>query len=233
MKPIIWSGIVLAVAMLTIGPAAFGDDGYSTQRAQLDDRIRQLTVKFEEMQQKFDKRVPADVLNRAQGIIFLNRTKAGFIFAYQGGNGLAMVKDASGKWSPAAFLSATEASLGFQIGGEQNFFVILLMTTNATHQLCEPKIDFGGEASGTAGNQSSGVEGKVTPQEPSVLVYVDSSGLYGGATIKGGAISPDEDSNVGYYGKYVSMSDILMDNKVKPTQAETDLAGKISMFSKK
>jgi lipid-binding SYLF domain-containing protein len=219
--------ITLILTIVSIAASAS-----ATDQAQLDDRIRLMTTKFEAMQQQPDKRVPAEVLKNAQGIILLDRTKAGFVFAYQGGNGLAMVKDASGNWSPAAFLSATEASLGFQIGGEQNFYVILLMTTNATQALSEPTIDLGGEARGTAGDQSSGVEGKVTTPEQSVLVYDDRNGLYGGVAIKGGAISPDEDADITYYGKSVSTSDILFDKKVQPTQAETDLIEKISDYSK-
>ncbi len=76
---------------------------------------------------KPDKNIPPDVLHRAQGIILLDRTKAGFILAYQGGGGVAMVRDAdrTKAWSPAAFVGASEASLGFQVGGEQGFYVIL------------------------------------------------------------------------------------------------------------
>ena len=74
----------------------------AVDQADLDKRIRTLTTKFEEMQAKPDKRIPAENLRKAQGIILLDRTKAGFIFAYQGGGGLAMVKDAkSGQLEPA------------------------------------------------------------------------------------------------------------------------------------
>jgi SH3 domain-containing YSC84-like protein 1 len=131
--------IILVLTLLS-----FISPGLAIDQTGLDERIRLLTTKFEAMQQQPDKRIPADVLKKAQGIILLDCTKAGFGFAYQGGNGVAMVKDASGNWSPAAFLSATEASLGFQIGGEQNFYVILLITTNTTHALTGSTIDFGG-----------------------------------------------------------------------------------------
>lgn len=201
------------------------------QARDLDNQIRKLTAKFEAMQQKPDKRVPADMLRRAKGIILLDRTKAGFIFAFQGGSGVAMVKDDEGQWGPPAFLSASEASLGFQIGGEQNFFVILLMSTNATHALTDSIIDFGGEARGTAGGQSSGVEGEAV-QPPSMVVYCDRSGLYGGATVKGGAITPDDDANASYYGHYVTMNDILFGNQLKPTEAAGELARQISKYSK-
>ena len=88
-------------------------------KAKLEKRIGELTAKFEAMQQKPDKRIPPDVLRNAQGMILLDRTKAGFLFAYQGGFGVAMTKDPNTRqWSSPAFISANDASLGFQIGGE-------------------------------------------------------------------------------------------------------------------
>ena len=205
----------------------------AVEKTELDNRIRTLTARFEALQRQPDKMVPADTLRKAQGIILLERTKAGFLFAYQGGGGVALTRDPkTAKWSPAAFLSANEASLGFQIGGEQNFYVILLMTTNATRLLTEPTFDVGGEARGTAGDANTGVEVKVSSTEQPVLVYDERKGLFGGAAIKGGAIAPDDEANRVYYGQFVTMRDILFDKKVKPTDAATDLAAKISEHSK-
>lgn len=226
--------ILYAMKSIIIGLILLGFAGqtFALDRLDLDQRLLSLTAKFEAMQQKADKRVPANLLANAKGIILLDRTKAGFIFAYQGGNGVALVKNARGKWGPAAFVSATEASLGFQIGGEQNFFVILLMTTNATQSLTDATIDFGGDAQGTAGDQSAGVEGKISTPEHSVIVYDDRQGLFGGVAIKGGAISPDNDANEIYYGQPVTMADILFNHKVKPTDGVSSLVQKISEYSK-
>src|SRR5882762_1358089 len=133
---------IVALAILSIVVSAVAAEKWG-----LDARIRKLTLKFEQMQRKLEKRIPAQLLAQAQGIVLLDRTKAGFIFAFQGGGGVAMVKDPkSEKWSAAAFLKATEASLGFQVGGQQSFLVILLMNTNATRFLTDGDIDFGGEA---------------------------------------------------------------------------------------
>jgi len=65
----------------------------SIERSQLDYRISKLMLQFEEMQLKPDKRVPAEKLRNAQGLILLDRTKAGLVFAFQGGSGVAMVRD--------------------------------------------------------------------------------------------------------------------------------------------
>ena len=203
-------------------------------KAELDNRIRLLTGKFEALEQKADKKIPAELLAKAQGIILMDRTKAGFVFAYQGGGGLAMVKNPKTKrWSPAAFMSANEGSLGFQIGGEQTFFAILLMDTNATRVLTEPTFELGGEARGTAGDQTGAAEGVVPAGQPPVLVFSDRKGLYGGASLKAGAISPDDRANVLYYGQSVTVADILFGDKVKASDATQELVGKLNEYAGK
>ena len=220
--------IMLGLILLGLAGTAFAID-----QTELDNLIRALTAKLEDMQLKPDKLVPADTLAKAQGVILLDRTKAGFIFAYQGGGGVAMVKDPKTElWSPVAFLSANEGSLGFQVGGEQAFYVILLMNTNATRILTDPNFEFGGEARGTAGDASTGAEGKVTAHEESVLVYSDRKGLFGGAALKAGAIAPDEEANHVYYREYLTMKDILFDGKVKHTESSTELAKQLVRYSK-
>ena len=223
MKTIALSLMLLGIASSTL----------AVDQAELDNRIRTLTAKFQALQQKPDKNIPVEQLRRAKGIVLLDRTKAGFLFAYQGGGGVALVKDSkSDQWSPAAFLGAHEASLGFQVGGEQNFFVILFMNTNALHLLTEPNLQFGGEARGTAGDSSAAAEGNVAPTAPSVLVYDDRKGLYGGAAVKGGGIAPDDQANRIYYGQLLTMNDILFEEKVKPTEAATKLITKITEYSR-
>jgi lipid-binding SYLF domain-containing protein len=205
---------------------------FAVDQAELDERIRKLTARFESMQDKPDKKIPAEELRKAQGIVLLERTKAGFIFAFEGGGGLAMVRDPkSQKWSAPAFLDANEASLGFQVGGQQSFIVILLMTTNSTRLLTHGDIELGGEARGTAGNSSVGEEGKAGSQ-PNIRVYDDRQGLYGGAALKGGALSGNDVANNTYYKQHAPLEDILFKNKFKPSEPATKLIEKINQSAK-
>jgi len=221
---------LLVTGLIFLG---FALSGLAVDRADLDYRLRKFAIKFETMQAKVDKRIPAETLRKAQGVVMLDRTKAGFLFAYQGGGGVAMVRDPrTEQWSPAAFLCASEASLGLQIGGQQTFIVILLMNSNAVRILTEPTFKFGGEASGTAGNASGGTEGIISSVEQLVMVYSDTAGLYGGAALKGETISPDTDANLTYYAEPLTAKEILFDNKVKPTEAATELAQRIAKASK-
>lgn len=222
--------MTMCLALLALGTVS----ARAIDKADLDNRIRLLTGKFEALQQKPDKRIPPELLARAQGIILLDRTKAGFVFAYQGGGGVAMVKKPrTERWSPVAFMSANEASLGFQIGGEQTFFVILLMDTNATRLLTEPTFELGGEARGTAGPKTGAAEGVLPTGQPPVLVFSDRQGLYGGASLKAGAISPEDKANVIYYSQAASVADILFGDKVKPSETAQQLAKKLKEYSKK
>lgn len=221
--------IFIGLLLLNCAGAALALD-----KTELDNRIRKITAKFEALQAKPDKAIPAETLRQAHGLVLLDRTKAGFIFAYQGGGGVAMVKDSkTEKWSPAAFLSAGEASLGFQIGGQKSFMVILLMNTNAALMLIDSDVQLGGEASGTAGNSSAAAEGNIATTERAVLIYDDRKGLYGGATIKGGALAPDDDANQIYYGQYLSLRDILYGGKLTPSEPAAELARKINQFARK
>ncbi len=203
-------------------------------KAEVEKRAQKLLDKFDRLQQDSVKRVPAETLRKASGIVLLDRTKAGFIFAYQGGAGMAMVKDQnSGQWGPVAFFKADEASLGFQIGGQQTFLVFLLMNNEVARLLTDQTLDFGGEARGTAGASSAGAEGNVGPNEPALLTYDDRTGLFGGAAIKGGALTPDDEANRTYYGEVQSARQILFENKVSPTPLARTFGAKVAEYSKK
>jgi lipid-binding SYLF domain-containing protein len=107
------------------------------------------------------------------------------------------------------------------------------MNTNATRALTDSKVSFGGEASGTAGNSSGQAESTVPSDDKQlIMVYSDATGLYGGACVKGGALSPDNDANVAYYGQSLTPKEILFDNKGNPTEAATNLAQEIIQNSK-
>jgi lipid-binding SYLF domain-containing protein len=219
--------LILSLAILCLAGAAM-----ATDKPELDNRIRKLTAKFEAMQAKPGKTIPAKLLKNAQGILLLDRTKAGFIFGYQGGAGIAMVRDAITKeWSAPAFYNANEGSVGFQIGGQQTFMVILLMNTNAVRSLIDHNGEFGGEAQGTAGDSSTNAGETYREDDQAVVIYTDTKGLYGGATIKGGAISPSEQDNMKYYGEYLIVEEILFKKKVAPSESAKELAQKLDAFA--
>jgi SH3 domain-containing YSC84-like protein 1 len=221
--------ILLGLMLLGLVQTTFAID-----QAELDKRIAALTGRLVTMQTKPDKAIPWDTLKKAQGIILLERVKGGLVFGYEGGNGVAMVREGkSHKWSPAAFMASSASSFGLQAGGEQSFYVILIMNTNSAASMIEPNFNFGGEARGTAGNAHGGADSTIDSAEQPILIYDDRNGFYNGAVVKGGTLSPDEKANTAYYGGYFTMKDILFDKKVKPTKPSIELANKLNELSKK
>ena len=65
-----------------------------------------------------------------------------------------------------------------------------------------------------------------------ILVYTDKAGLYGGAALKGSALSTDNDANIAYHESYFSAKEILLDGKGKASEAAKELARKIQRSSK-
>jgi lipid-binding SYLF domain-containing protein len=64
------------------------------------------------------------------------------------------------------------------------------------------------------------------------MIYDEREGLFGGAAVKGGAISPDHTANRIYYAAPVSMQQILFDRKVKTTRMAGSLASKLTEYAK-
>jgi SH3 domain-containing YSC84-like protein 1 len=219
--------------MLGLTLLGFAGSALAVDSSELDGRLQSLTGLFQAMQEKPDVAVPPEALRDAKGIVLLDVTKAGFGFAYQHGAGVAMVKDpTTGKWSPPGFIEANTASVGPQAGGEQAFVVILLMTTSSANALTQPNFAPGGEAGGTAGYTGDNVQSKTTPVERDARFYSDRNGFFGGADVKFGGISPDDNANTVYYQKSVAMAGILFNHEVDRTPAAQELTQAITAHSK-
>jgi len=215
------------LTMLLVGCAA---TTFAQTKSELDNRVRKLMAQFDSLQGNAESRIPAEKLKKALGVIVMDRTKGGFIFGYEQGFGVAMVKD-KGDWSAFSFMNSHEGSFGAQIGGKSTFCVILLMNEAARDRLTSAKVNFGGEAGGTGGDTSGGV-GENFTQNPPVLVFGASKGLYGGATIKGGSVAADDKANQNYYGQFYTIKDILFEKKVKPSETAVEFAKKFEAAAK-
>jgi lipid-binding SYLF domain-containing protein len=224
MKTIILGMILLGFA----GPAL------AIERSDLDNRIRLLTAKFDEMQANPQTAIPPGILQNAKGVILIDRTKAGFLFAFEGGGGVAMVRspDTTTGWSPVSFMGGSEVSLGLQAGGEQGFYVIVVTDLDATHLLTGANYEYGSEARGTAGVASGGPRSELSPLRQQAVVFSDRKGLYGGVDLSAGGILPDDKANVIYYGRSITADDILFGNAVLPGDAAAALARQLNRGSK-
>jgi len=156
----------MKIAMLPLLVALSCCSAGAADKPALDNRIRKLTAKFEAMQGNSDKRIPAESLRKAQGIVLLDRTKAGFISPIKAAAGWRWRETANRATGDQPLFLGQRGQSRFQIGGQQSFLVILLMDTNALRSFIDGKIEFGGEARGTAGDSSAGAQGEIKPTRP-------------------------------------------------------------------
>src|SRR5262249_48151768 len=98
--------------------------------------------------------------------------------------------------------------------------------------LTNPNLKLGADVRVTAGPLSAGDQANFKTDNTPVLVYGDTKGLFGGAALETGGIFPDEGDNEEYYDKKLTVSEILLEGKVEPTEAARTLAAKIEEYAK-
>lgn len=175
---------------------------------------------LQEIQGNVKTAVPADILRRAKGIVIVNQFQAGFIFGIKDGYAVALVRRPNGKWSVPAFLKAGEFSFGLQAGGKSINAVYVLMDDATARLLFKNRMNLGAEAKVVAGIRAAERE-RMTQSienEPNVYVYSSSEGLYLGAAIKTGYMSPHNDANRLFYDSNHRLPELLFSDWVTPPQ---------------
>lgn len=173
---------------------------------------------LQDLQGNFKTAIPADVLRRAKGIVIVNQFQAGFIFGIKDGYAVAMARRPNGKWSVPAFLRAGELSFGLQVGGKSVTAVYLLMDEVTARLLFKDKFNLGAEAKANAGVRAAERDSstKAIQTESNVLAYSASEGLYLGAAVKTGYMSPDNDANQLFYKSNNRIPELLFSDWVTP-----------------
>jgi len=171
-----------------------------------------------EMQGNYKTAIPADYLRKARGIIIINQFQGSFIVGIKDGYGVALVRRANGKWSVPAFLKAGEFSVGFQAGGRAINAVYLLMDDDSARLLFKNRMNLGAEAHVAAGIRAADSEAvtKPLPINTNVLVYSTTEGLFAGAAVKTGYITPHEPANELFYNSKNRMPELLYSDWVTP-----------------
>jgi SH3 domain-containing YSC84-like protein 1 len=189
-------------------------------RATVVEHLDSCEAILQDIQGNFKTAIPADILRRAKGIVIVNQFQAGFIFGLKDGYAVALVRRPNGKWSVPAFLRAGELSFGLQAGGKSINAVYLLMDDATARLLFKNKMNLGAEAKAVAGIRAAERE-RLTESltnEPNVYVYSSTEGLFFGAAIKTGFMSPDEEANRLFYNTNNRLPELLFSDWVTPPQ---------------
>ena len=196
----------------------------------LENRISENRIRLEQRQLRPDQAIPRGILNAAHGIIILHHVKAGLGFGADLGNGVALVRNRAGQWSPPAFISMNKGSWGFQIGADESVTFMVLMTEESLRILRDGGAGSVGASLGaTAGPLDASADaGSISGRKP-VLIYSDSKGAFAGATISAGGIVSSKKKNQTVYG--TSMETILFSGRVPRSPAGELLIRRLNEYS--
>lgn len=228
MKPI--APFLLSSLLLTfaLAPSCFADKS----KEELEGRIRANLGRLAERQQDPERAIPAEVISRAKGIVILNSLKAGFIVGAEIGNGVAVVRDASGAWGAPAFVALVNRSFGFQAGADEAVTILCLMTEESLKVVHHGgALEAGVDLEAAAGPLGLGGEVTSISLQKSILVYTSEKGAYAGASVEAGALIGDKKKNETIYG--TKMEAVLFSGQAQPTPAGRELIKALDAFGGK
>jgi SH3 domain-containing YSC84-like protein 1 len=186
-------------------------------RANLIDRVQTCEAVLQEFQVRTSTAIPAEVWQRAKGVVILNQFKAGFLFGVKDGFGVILVKQPNGRWSLPVLINAGEASLGFQVGATTVESIFIITDENTPRKLFTHRFNIGVDAKAVAGPKAAEVErNREEILKAPLLAYTKSTGLYAGATVKAGHISRNDSANFVLYNTRHTMPELLYSDWVQP-----------------
>jgi len=150
-----------------------------------------------------DKAIPRELLESAEAVaVCPGVLKAAFVVGGRKGDCVISRRTQKRQWGAPVFYNLAGGSFGAQIGASKTDYVLLFMNGDALGGLMKDKFEIGGEAEATAGPVGRAAGASTNPRlSAGILTYSRSKGLFAGLSLKGVAITPDNDLNEAFYGK--------------------------------
>lgn len=168
--------------------------------------------------------VPEDLprywLNRAECVIVIPSVKKlAFGVGASYGRGAMTCRGGAnftGPWGPPALYALEGGNFGFQIGGQETDFVLLVVNPKGAMSLLKSKVKLGGEASAAAGPKGRDAEAATDVlMRAEILTYSRARGLFAGVSLEGSTLRPDGSANNKLYGRDLTAREIVIQQKVK------------------
>ena len=126
------------------------------------------------------------VANAKAILIFPSVKKVGFVIGGMYGSGVAVYKNGENYTINGAEI--TNASLGLQIGYEDNYLIIFVMSDKIVDNMRKSEIKLGGDVTALAGNASANL-GTLNAFSKDMYVYTNKSCVFLGASLGGVVLS--------------------------------------------
>jgi lipid-binding SYLF domain-containing protein len=188
-----------------------------------EDRLRASGTVVKEILDMPD--VPGDMLNKAECVIVFPAVKklaVGVGGSY--GRGAMTCRtgdDFQGPWSAPTLMALEGGSIGFQLGGQETDFVLLVMNDRGATSVLGSKVKLGADASAAAGPKGR-TAGAATDavMQAEILTYSRSRGLFAGVSLEGSTLRPDKEGNALVYGSSIPPREIVKGSIAVPSAAK-------------
>jgi lipid-binding SYLF domain-containing protein len=169
--------------------------------------------------------IPQSLLDKSECVIVLPSVlKAAFIVGGSYGRGVMTCRTGekfTGPWGSPTMIALEGGSFGLQIGGTESDLVLLVMNDHGMKHLLENKFTLGAEATAAAGPVGRDATAQTDAMmHAEMLSYSRARGIFGGLTLEGATLRPDNDANRELYGKDMSNRQILTGDVATPPAAE-------------
>ncbi len=203
------------------------------------DAVKQLnkaTDVINEIMQTPDKAIPHDLLDKAVcvGIVPSELKFALGIGGNYGRGVMVCRRHGIGSWGGPSFFTMGGGSIGFQIGGEAKDVVFIVQNPSGARKLLQDKVKLGADASVAAGPLGRTAQGETDAQlHAEILAYSRSRGLFAGISLAGAVMKQDKDDNRRLYGKELTPTQILIENKASVPAEAHRLDAALTKYSPK
>jgi lipid-binding SYLF domain-containing protein len=202
---------------------------------EVEDRVVRSAIVLREIMGIRESGIPQDLIDKSACVMVIpGMLKGGFIGAVTYGKGTmsCRVDAGEGPWSAPSMTMIGGGSFGLQIGGQATDLVLLIMNMRGVRSLLDSQFTLGADASVAAGPV-----GRTTSAETDawmsaeILAWSRSRGLFGGISVKGSVVRPDNDANRVLYGKEVSARDLLYYRTENPPRDAKILIDELTKIS--
>jgi SH3 domain-containing YSC84-like protein 1 len=213
-----WMAVIAAIGLASPAFAA-------VTHAKLDQKLKDATAVYQELFSTPDRGVPEALVKDCHCIAVIPHVlKGALVYGARYGTGVMSCRVAGGAWSRPSFVSLTGGSWGLQVGGESSDLVVFFMNERGARSLMtSSKITLGGQASVAAGPFGRSTEASTDLKlNAEIYTYAKSKGLFAGLSLAGARLAEDRKSNTVYYGRSVSVKQLLFEAKTPRFSGEAE-----------
>jgi len=182
--------------------------------------------------------IPQDLLDKAECVLVIPGTKKlaiGIGGSYGRG---AMVcrggENYTGPWGAPAMFRLIGGNIGFQLGGQETDFVMLVMNNRGATSILRSKVRLGADASAAAGPKGRSATAATNEvMRAEVLTYSRARGLFAGISLEGANLQQDNNANKEVYGRKINAREICREGKAGVPGAASALVSLLNSKSPK